>query len=647
MVRSFVKQLEKRPNIATLFSAYADIFDQGAGGEPVLSPEGFDGLVAFLSKGEPSLQNVAVQAAMRWSSPSQKVALRNLIARRGFLTSSCLWAYRELRGCPEDLFGDHDSPEMLFMQIVLMREVDAAKAVPFLIERFVTRRELPEELRSAARLCVLRLLDSRGTPEVVRWLQSRYPGVELLFQWRPAIPACQWGLGPGPKETSIDFHNLVRSVHDIKELSSLTRTIYLASLFYVPLTEKEWKSFWLSKYDPIFFKRLAAAGVVEPSDGGYILAADANKRALVQKFLFEKYSLAREAIGRNKAVRLKEDRERRVRNSELDRQALDMIPEGIICVDASGLYYMNEPAERILSQNNALKERLFGAAALDSALKDYSRESVLRRVANSIRESGSSAEVFGDRVAINTDGRRFEVDLGPQIIMLRDTTDRYLVEQEIGRLYRHELKAALDVIGAGLAAAKDLAAEGKHGEGCRLLGEVEDRRRELIAMLEDRLDFIRLHSDVFQISPSPVNLNLVLDRCLNNYREAAAAKGLEIESNHLEQDAVTVQGEERFLVRALDNIIRNSVKFSPKGAKIAVTLGFEGFESVVRVKDTGPGIPPENIGKIFRLGFTTGGAGRGLYLARRIIKAHRGRIEAHSAPGSGACFTVRLPASME
>ena len=60
-------------------------------------------------------------------------------------------------------------------------------------------------------------------------------------------------------------------------------------------------------------------------------------------------------------------------------------------------------------------------------------------------------------------------------------------------------------------------------------------------------------------------------------------------------------------------------------------------------RDSGVGIPPQNLGKIFRLGFTTDGTGRGLYLARRIAVAHGGRIEVTSRPGQGSAFTFRLP----
>ncbi len=644
MLKKFIMQLEKRTPVESLLSRFKDLFQSDPPHHPYFTDEAFSFLLDFLAKGEPSYQHVAVQAAVRWAASSQRVMLRNAILQRGFLTPSCLWAYRQVRGTHDELFRDYSSPEMGFLQILLLKETDPALSVPFLMERFFNRRDVSEELRVASRLCILRLLDSVVSPDVVRSLQSKYPGVPILRQWRPAIPGRCPEPARGPSPGHIDFHQLVRSVHDMKELSSLTRTVYLMSLFYVPLTDKELRALWLSQTDQAFFDRLRHARVVDAANGGFLLSTDPSRQAVVKKFLYESYSLAKESVRRRKAERLREDRERKVRNSELDRQALEMVPDGIICVDCTGLlYYMNRAAESMLNENRPLRERLFGTGSLEDALRSYSKEGVLSRIKASIRRNEDSAEIFGDRVAIGCGGKRFEVELGAQVLLLRDGTDQHLIDNEIGKLYRHELKAALDVIGVGLATIKQLVAEGRTEEGVEFLDQVEAKRAELVSMLEERIDFIRLHSDSFHIRPSTVNLNLVVDKCVTDYRDAAGAKGLRISSNHLHITAIQVTGEERFLVRALANILRNAVKFSPKGKEIKVSIGEVNFEAFIRVEDNGPGIPPENLGKIFQLGFTTDGTGRGLYLARRIASAHGGRIDVKTKPDNGATFTFWLP----
>jgi signal transduction histidine kinase len=644
MLKEFLKQLERRAPVQTVIPRFGSLFRNDTAGQPRFAEDSFTELLQFLEQGEASYQTVAVQAAARWSDSSQRVMLRNTILRRGFVTPSCLWAYRQARGNADELFADFAAPEMAFMQILVLKETDPARSVPFLIDRFLARREVTEELRAASRLCVLRLLDSGVSPDLMQSLRSRYSGLEILCQWRPGIPGRGLERNHTAVQGVVDFHQLVRSVHDMKDLSSLTRTVYLLSLFYIPLVEKEWRSLWLGRTDQLFFQRLKLAGIIDEYNAGLLLTPDSCKQTIVKKFLYESYIPAKESLHRQSVERLREERERRVRNSELDRQALEMVPDGIICVDRSGLlYYMNRAAESMLTEHPVLRKRLFGTGPLNDALRKYSREDVLARVTSAVKEHDEAIEVFGDRVAIEAGGKHFEVELGAQVLLMRDTTDRHLIDKEISRLYRHELKAALDVMGAGLDSVKLLLEQGKVNDGIGFLDQVEEKRQELCSMLEERIDFIRLHSDAFQTRPSTVNLNLVLDRVVADYRDAALGKNVTISSNHLHCPAALVRGEERFLRRALDNIIRNAVKFSHHGGEIKITLDEEDLDAVVRVEDTGPGIARENLGKVFQLGFTTGGTGRGLYLANRIVKAHSGKIDVTSKIGSGACFAVRLP----
>jgi signal transduction histidine kinase len=308
---------------------------------------------------------------------------------------------------------------------------------------------------------------------------------------------------------------------------------------------------------------------------------------------------------------------------------------------------MNSAAERMLSENSDLRERLLGCGSLEEALRKYSKDAVLARIKDSIQNEDDSVEIFGDRVSISTTSKRFQVEFGDQIILLRDVTGQYLIDREIGRLYRHELKAALDVMGIGVETAEQLIDAGDIEEGKQCLKQIEVKRLELFNMLEEKMDFIRLHSDAFRVRRNPLNLNLLVDKCVNNYRDAANVKKVALKSDHLHVDALFIQGEERFLVRAIDNIIRNALKFSPEKAEIKIALSDDNHFASVKILDAGPGIPPENIGKVFQLGFTTNGSGRGLYLARRIALAHGGRIEVKSKLGEGACFTIRLPLSSE
>ena len=105
---------------------------------------------------------------------------------------------------------------------------------------------------------------------------------------------------------------------------------------------------------------------------------------------------------------------------------------------------------------------------------------------------------------------------------------------------------------------------------------------------------------------------------------------------------------------AIDNLISNAIKYSPIGGKIAVAVSHEGDNTVIRIADQGPGLSPEDLGRLFgrfqRLSAkpTAGesSTGLGLSIVKRIIDMHGGDVAADSAgPGQGSTFTVRLPAT--
>jgi signal transduction histidine kinase len=105
------------------------------------------------------------------------------------------------------------------------------------------------------------------------------------------------------------------------------------------------------------------------------------------------------------------------------------------------------------------------------------------------------------------------------------------------------------------------------------------------------------------------------------------------------------------LEQVLTNLLSNAVKYSPPDSRITITLGCNGAGAVLAVADQGVGIAPEDQRRLFdpfrRTGMSRGafpGVGLGLFVVRRIVQAHGGRIEIDSAPGHGSTFRVRLPA---
>ena len=154
------------------------------------------------------------------------------------------------------------------MQILLLKETGPERAIPFLIDNFLSRAQTSDELRVASELCIKCLLDADTSPELLGSFRSRYRRVDVIQQWRPSIPARNENFESSFGSKGTNFHELVRFVRDSAGLSSLTRSIYFLTLFYIPLTEKEWRPFWLAATDQFFFERLRTIGIVESSNGG-------------------------------------------------------------------------------------------------------------------------------------------------------------------------------------------------------------------------------------------------------------------------------------------------------------------------------------------------------------------------------------------
>jgi signal transduction histidine kinase/ActR/RegA family two-component response regulator len=182
--------------------------------------------------------------------------------------------------------------------------------------------------------------------------------------------------------------------------------------------------------------------------------------------------------------------------------------------------------------------------------------------------------------------------------------------------------------------------------------QVIDRQtRHLARMVDDLLDISRVTLGKITLKPQPVDLQEVAERCLRELGTAAQA-----ERQHLALEVTTepveVDGDPVRLEQIVSNLLHNAIKYTPPGGRISISVGKTAGEAVIRVSDSGVGIPPEMLPRVFDL-FTQvessiprsqGGLGLGLPLVRSLVELHGGRVAAASpGPGGGSEFIVRLP----
>jgi PAS domain S-box-containing protein len=168
-------------------------------------------------------------------------------------------------------------------------------------------------------------------------------------------------------------------------------------------------------------------------------------------------------------------------------------------------------------------------------------------------------------------------------------------------------------------------------------------------------DMDRLVSDLLEYSrsltlnPTAMKLNAALDELLNSLEAELPDDRIRIECD-FHPDLPPLQVDVFKMEQAFANVLRNAVQAMPDGGTLRVETrpGNAADTVCVRVQDSGAGIAPDDLGKVFRPFFTTkpGGTGLGLAMAQRIAEAHGGTLRACSTPGSGALFEFVLPGAL-
>lgn len=216
--------------------------------------------------------------------------------------------------------------------------------------------------------------------------------------------------------------------------------------------------------------------------------------------------------------------------------------------------------------------------------------------------------------------------------------------EDLLRMLSHDVRTPLTVV---LTQAELLrrGPETEPEEIARRAGAIATSARRISAMVSDLLDMTLLENGPIRLAPRVLAFRgFALELCAR-LAGAVAVERVDVEVE--EDDAVTADPDR--LERVLVNLLTNALKFAP--AETRVTLaGRSGPEDfVVTVRDRGPGVPPDELPRLFQRFYRARGAagkpgiGLGLYVARLLTEAHGGRIEVESRAGEGTTFRVILP----
>jgi len=353
-----------------------------------------------------------------------------------------------------------------------------------------------------------------------------------------------------------------------------------------------------------------------------------------------------------------EARERANSAEKFSERIVASLPSGLIAFDAAGRSMaINTPGRRLLEVDGgalgeSYEQLLNGHAELATMIGDCLQNGTLyRRAEIETVSADGRLRRLGATIA--------PIDLPPErgargaLCLLTDITEvSELREQvalknnlenlgEMSAGLAHEFKNTIATLQgyAQLLQSLELNDKAQTAAGS-LLNEV----RNLSGMITAFLDFARpqpLHLD-------QVSLPELIDECATELESLFQELGVELRVEMLRP--LMVRADERMLRLALSNLMRNGAEAIPeeKSDRVVFVRAFQdGEAAVVEIRDTGSGIPPAQLQKIFIPFFTTKakGHGVGLALSHRIISQHGGTLTVANSPEGGAVFTVRIPAT--
>lgn len=330
---------------------------------------------------------------------------------------------------------------------------------------------------------------------------------------------------------------------------------------------------------------------------------------------------------------------------------LASMSEGVIATDTT---------QRIRLTNAAALRLLdLGEANIEGKLlwEVTWQESILR-VAGQVLETREPRTVRVGPVA----GRHLDVAICPfplaatpqgLVIVSHDVTEavRYQdLRKEFVANVSHELRTPLSVI-KGFAETLADGALNDPVKGPRYLGLIEKHTNQLTNLVADLLDLAKLEGHPTLPKCVSVDLGALTRQVVDGLRPVAERKQQTI-TLQVSHDTPPVKGNADYLERAVSNLVDNAIKYTPQGGKITVTVEAPDSTVIVRVADSGIGIPEADLPRIFERFYRVdrsrsrdmGGTGLGLSIVKHVVQAHGGTVAVVSSAATGSTFTLSFPA---
>ena len=267
--------------------------------------------------------------------------------------------------------------------------------------------------------------------------------------------------------------------------------------------------------------------------------------------------------------------------------------------------------------------------------------------------SDAARRISGGSYGIRIDNH-YQDELGELVDNINDMSLKISqaeqIQQEFVSSVSHELRTPLTAIN-GWAETLEVDPFGNAEQTRRGLAIIRKESRRLTAMVEELLDFTKIQDGRFTLRVDTVDLVSELEDTVYTYRELFRQEGIELNYSLTDEDIPSAAADGERMKQVFSNVLDNACKHGGAGKRIDVRVSREAEDLVIRVRDYGPGIPPEELPfvkqKFYKGSSKARGSGIGLAVCDEIVKLHGGSFEVSNADDghSGAVVTIAIPLS--
>ncbi|HEY7236961.1 MAG TPA: ATP-binding protein [Gemmatimonadaceae bacterium] len=218
---------------------------------------------------------------------------------------------------------------------------------------------------------------------------------------------------------------------------------------------------------------------------------------------------------------------------------------------------------------------------------------------------------------------------------------------EVVSIVSHDLRNPLMAILGSADLLLELISEPGHETERTQLATLKHAADSMNRLIRDLLDVTRLESGPLPVERKHLNLVDVVDEVVGMFQLSVRARHVTVQREAPQQLPV-IYGDRDRLAQALSNLVANAVKFTPEGGQVKVSVEVRADGVYACVRDTGPGIPPDQIPHLFDRFWQASrndgrGLGLGLFIVKAIVEAHDGSVHVHSVLNEGSTFCIQLP----